>query len=293
MTTNAPSAGTMPVPRLDHVMVLLDPAAYQAATAAGFLGERFARLKRKEADSSVVGQYATLGVAGDNTLIELFGTQVGGGSSPLTGGLVFSFEEPGSSVAARAALDAAGTVAYHHDLVTRARADGEPRQPWYHLISVDLGTDSPLLLFLNEVTPQYFAAIGAQPTAQGAMRRRDYLDATLGKPVNGALLMRDVSGVTALVAAKRAQRIADALLAFGYDCKQGDDGLELYGPDLVLRLRYTESVVDHIAEIEIQLAQEPAARLPNGDITFGESSRLAFASDGKAHWTFAPTGGME
>jgi Family of unknown function (DUF5829) len=274
-------------------MVLLDQAAYQAVTAAGFLAERFARLKRKEADSSVTGQYATLGVAGDNTLIELFGGQVGGGSSPLTGGLVFSFEEPGSTVAAQAVLDATGTVAYHHDLVTRAEAGAGPRQPWYHLINVDLGDGSPLLLFLNEVTPQYFAAIGARPTAQGTMRRRDYLDAALGEPGNDAHLMRDISGVTVVVGKQRAQRIADALQAFGYDRKQRDDGLELHGPDLVLRLQYAESVVDHIAEIEIQLAPEMAAHPPVSDITFGASSRLVFAADGKARWTFAPTGGIE
>jgi Family of unknown function (DUF5829) len=292
VTENASSAGLVPVPRLDHVMVLLDRTAYQAVQADSFVSERFARLKRKEADSSAAGQYATLGVAGENTLVELFGDQVGGGSSPLTGGLVFSFEEPGSSAAAKALLDATGTVACQYDLVTRAQAGGGQQQPWYHLINVDLGASSPLLLFLNEVTPQYFAAIGARPTAQGMMRRRDYLDATLGKPTDDAYLMRDISGVTALVDRQRAQRIADALLAFGYECKHGDDSLELYGPDLVLRLQYTESAVDHIAEIEIQLTPDPAVGLLASDVTFGESSRLAFASDGKARWTFSPPGGM-
>ena len=80
-----------PVPRIDHVMVLLHEQAYLDVAANTFLRDEFARMHRKDADSSVAGKYATLGIAGENTLIELFG------SAPLAGGLVFSFEEPGSS----------------------------------------------------------------------------------------------------------------------------------------------------------------------------------------------------
>ncbi|HYS37073.1 MAG TPA: hypothetical protein VEO01_15745, partial [Pseudonocardiaceae bacterium] len=90
------------MPRIDHVMVLLDEQAYLDVAANTFLREEFARMHRKDADSSVAGKYATLGIAGENTLIELFG------SAPLAGGLVFSFEEPGSSPLARARLDEAG-----------------------------------------------------------------------------------------------------------------------------------------------------------------------------------------
>jgi hypothetical protein len=280
--TSDSKADLRPVPRIDHVMVLLGARAYGEASASGFLGDRFGRLKEKKADSSVAGQYSTLGVAGDSTLIELFNADMPG-SAPLTGGLVFSFEYPGSSQAARALLDASGQVKYHHDLVKRAVEGSAERQPWYYLISVDLGEGSPLLLFLNEVTPEYFEAVGARPAADGALRRRDYLNAVVGAPGGDSMLMRDITGVTLLVRAERARRIADALSVFGYTVTEHAEGPELHGPDLTIQLRIDESALERITEIGIRLAeggQEPV------EFQFGETSRLVIETNATARWLF-------
>jgi hypothetical protein len=270
-------------------MVLLDAPAYQDLAASGFLGERFARLKRKQANSSVAGQYATIGVAGDNTLIELFGADMPG-SAPLSGGLVFSFEEPGSATAARALLDASGQVKYYHDLVKRDVAGTSEAQPWYHLISVDLGAASPLLLFLNEVTPEYFGAIGARPAPDGTLRRKDYLDAALGAPSDGSRLMRDIVGVTVVVNADRAERIAHALAAFGFKVTDRSGQVELSGPELTVRLAVDGSARERIADIEVRIEPGQLATLAATEYRFGETSRLVIENDDTARWIFDPVG---
>jgi hypothetical protein len=264
-------------------MVLLDQAAYADVAASGFLGEHFARLKRKEADSSVAGQYATLGVAGDNSLIELFGVPPGAGG--LTGGLVFSFEQPGSSPAARELLDA-GQVDYHHDVVRRALDGTGEQAPWYHLISVNLGAQSPFVLFLNEVTPEYFTSLGARPAGDGALRRRDYLDAVLGGPATAPRLMRDIAGVTLNVRPERARRFADALTPFGYSRETRAGEVRLSGPDLVLTLREHESAPERVAEIQIHLAPGPHERRT---FWFGRTSCLEIGAEDTARWVFDPS----
>ncbi|MBC6447901.1 DUF5829 family protein [Actinokineospora xionganensis] len=274
MTTESTSVQAPPAPRMDHVMVLVDQTTYQDVVDAEFLGTRFARRKHKQADSSIAGSYSTLGLAGDNTLIELFGSSMPG-SSPLTGGLVFSFERPGSAQSARAALD--GSAEYHYDLVRRAD------KPWYHLISVGLGQGSPLLLFLNEVTPEYFTSLGAQPEADGALRRRDYLDAVLGEPADGKML-RDIVGVTLAVTAARARAIATALTQFDFAERADAEGIVLVGPGLTVRLHTADVPTERV--IEIQLALTGIGVEPGSEFTFGASSRLVIDSMESARWFF-------
>ncbi|MFI0353847.1 DUF5829 family protein [Actinomadura sp. 9N407] len=282
MTSESEIAEPWPVPRIDHVMVLVDRPAYDAVAASRFVRERFGRLKEKHADSSVAGAYSTLGVAGDNTLIELFGTEMPG-SAPLTGGLVFSFEVPGSSLAARALLDRSEGVEYRYDLVERG-IDGEAeKRPWYHLISAGLGEGSPLLLFLNEVTPEYFAAAGGRPAADGTLRRSDYLDAVLGGRPTDSQAMRDIVGVTLLTGPERARAMARTLAVFGFTVTEDAGGLEVRGPDLTLRLRIDETARERITEIRLRISPE---RAEPGEFDFSGGSRLVIEANGAARWFF-------
>lgn len=283
--TSESAANGRPVPRLDHVMVLLDATAHRDVSASGFLTERFGRIKRKEAESSVAGQYSTLGVAGENTLIELFGSDLPS-ASPLTGGLVFSFEEPGSAQRARAALDASGQVKYHHDLVRRTASDTGEQQPWYHLISIDLGAGGPLLLFFNEVTPEYFQSLGARAEPDGRLPRKSYLDAALGATASGKALMRDVTAVTLSVGVERGRRLAAALAALGYAGAETAPGLrELRGPDLTVRLEAGDGM-ERVKEIEIGLNPEAYDPSDPWEFRFGETSRLIIESADTARWIF-------
>ncbi|MFF9020293.1 DUF5829 family protein [Streptomyces eurythermus] len=273
------------MPRLDHVMVLLDEAAYRSAAASSFLVRRFGRTKRKEADSSLAGQYSTLGVAGRNTLVECFGTPLPS-ASPITAGLVFSFEEPGSSKAARDLLDATGTVRHQYDLVRRADEQGGERRPWYHLINVGLGEASPVLLFLNEVTPEYFTSLGARPGPDGTLGRGAYLDAALGAPDDGSWLLRDIVGVTLALGPERARTVAEALAAFGYTVAPLPGGLCVEGYGLRLEMVFADGSAERVTEIEMATAENTGEQFPGAaEYVFGDTSRLV-VEPGRARWYF-------
>ncbi len=258
-------------------MVLLDAGTHAEIAQSAFVADRFGRLKQKKADSSVAGSYRTLGIAGRNTLVELFGGELGGGG--LRGGLVFSFEEPGSSKAARDLLDE-NDVIYHADLVRRSVPGVEEQQPWYHLIAVNLGEASPFLLLLNEVTQEYFTSLGAVPAADGSLRRQAYLDAVLGGPA--PRLLEDIVGVTLQTTPERASSIAAALTPFGYDKREDGDALEVSSPELTLRLEHSD--IERVTELTLQLNPEvprPAVR----EYRFG-ASELVFETT-TARWTFS------
>ncbi|MEC3978202.1 DUF5829 family protein [Amycolatopsis sp. H20-H5] len=264
-------------------MVLTDAAALAEIAGSGFVDGRFARLKEKKADSSVAGSYRTLGIAGENTLIELFGGELAGGG--LSGGLVFSFEEPGSSKAAHDLLDESG-VGHHHDLVRRSVPGADEQQPWYHLISVGLGDASPFVLLLNEVTQEYFTSLGAVPEADGTLPRRAYLDAVLGGPAEQPRLLEDITSVTLHTSPDRARHIADALTPFGYEEREAGDVLEVAGLGFTLRLRRgTADDVERVAELG--LALNPAAPPPETrEFRFG-TSELVFDTATTARWIFS------
>jgi hypothetical protein len=281
VTTESSTLQAPPTPCLDHVMVLVDQETYAAVVAEEFLGTRFARRKHKQADSSIAGSYSTLGLAGRNTLVELFEAVPNG--SPLTGGLVFSFEHKGSARRARSVLDQSGLVGYHYDLVRRA-VDGV-EAPWYHLINVDLGPGSPLLLFLNEVTPEYFASIGATEATDGTLRRRDYLDAALGEADGGNRMFGDITGVGVAVTPDRADRITSALIPFGFTAEHRPDGVELVRDDLTLVLRLVETEPERVTEIALALTGAPGAE-PGAEFVFGKGSRLIVDSATAARWIF-------
>jgi hypothetical protein len=282
MTSGPEPGGLRPRPRIDHVMVLVDERVLLEAASNPLVEERLGRVRRKVADSSVAGPYSTLGVAGHHTLVELFGAALPA-ESPLTGGLVLSFEEPGSSQAAHALLDAAG-VRHQHQPVTRAAEDTGLQQPWSQLINADLGEGSRLLLFLNEVHPAYFASLGAVPAPDGSLRRGAYLDAVLGSPA-GERLLRDITGVTLAVTAERARRLAAVLGVLGYELLTGGASPVLRGEDFDIVLDIHENARERVEEIRLELTRDIPDDLPDV-IPFGPSSRLVFDRPGGARWIF-------
>jgi hypothetical protein len=268
-------------------MVLLDPDAHRDVHACGFLGEQFARRKGKQADSSVAGAYSTLGLAGENTLVELFGTTMPGPVS-LVGGLVFSFEVPGSAIEAQRLLADEANLPSHHELVYRAVDGTEDRQPWYHLLSADLGAGSPLVLFLNEVTPEYFAALGANPGPDGELRRREYLTAALGGPPSEEHLLRDITGVTVRLRPDRADRIGRALATLGFHREKQAGAAVVTGSGVAITLVAEESAPEGVTAIDLALSKAPEHPTT---LRFGATSELELTGDATARWTFTPVSG--
>jgi hypothetical protein len=263
-------------------MVRLDDEGYRAALAADFLARDFGRVRGKAADSSAAGMYTTLGVAGRNTLVELFARAYG--LTAFTSALVFSFEEPGSSLATRQLLDEAAIVEYDHQVVYRAVEGTTEKLPWYDLIRLRLGDGSPLLVMLNEVRPSYLAALGGEVAPDDRLRRRDYLDVALGAPFDESQLLLDITGVTLNIDPTRAKRLTDALSLLGFTAVDGEQGPALISDDFTIRLRQDRSP-EGIVEISMALTRELEADLA---VRFGKSSVLTVEAAGTARWEFTP-----
>ncbi|SCL25708.1 hypothetical protein GA0074692_2012 [Micromonospora pallida] len=284
---------TIPAPLLDHVVVLLDGPTFRDISACDMLREQFARVKPKNVTSSVAGQYSALGLAGENTLLELFDGALPG-PRRLTGGLVFSFEHPGSVQRARALFDTGSGIGGHYELVHRHTADTDEFHPWYHMFRTDLGEDSPLLLFFNEVTPEYFDSVSARRGPGGELLRSGYLDAAFGTGTRDRRWLRDITAVTLRVRPQRAAGMADALTALGYrtttdatdDAAAGSGPTyRIAGPGVDITLVGSATAPEGVLDITTDLHDAPQR---DQEFVFGDTSRLVLRQHGTAHWTFTP-----
>lgn len=264
-------------------MVLLDGAAYGEVRSNDFLHDHFARVKGKNANSSLAGRYTTVGLAGRETLLELFGAPVPG-PRPVTGGLVFSFPRVGSALEARRLLAEEYGVSSHHELVRRTEPGKPGGRPWYHLVSVDLGADSPVVLFLNEVTPEYYAALGARPGPDGELSRAAYLDGVLGPSSGPETLMADIAGATLRLRPERVRRVATVLGALGYAHDSDGADTMVHDGSIRLRLRPDDTAVEGLTEVEVALT----ATVDAAEHHFGATCRLAVGPDDRARWSFTP-----
>jgi hypothetical protein len=259
---------------LDHVMVMLDPPAYRAVVDSTLL-PRFGGFSVKHSHSSLSGRYSAAALLGHSTLVELYDTT----TSPVagsTGGLVLSFERPGSWRTARELLDAAG-VAYGHELVHRAVPDEAEMRPWYNLIRPDLGSDNPFLLMISEVTEEFYDFIGAERGPEGAMPREGYLRARTGSAADPDQPMGDVTAVALRLRPEREKALVAALTALGYVATA--DGIA--GPDVTLTVEHGEP--EGVVSVRMSAATGDA-----GEESFGDTSVLVIGSD-HAEWRFTPT----
>lgn len=258
---------------LDHVLVMLDPAAYRAVVDST-LPPRFGRFSVKHSHSSLSGQYSAAALLGHSTLIELFDvtTPPVAGS---TGGLVLSFEQPGSWRTARELLDAAG-LPYEHELVRRAMEDEAEMRPWYNLIRPDLGADNPFLLMISEVTEEFYDFIGAQRGPGGSMSREGYLRARTGSAADPDQPMGDVTAVALRLRPEREKALVAVLTALGYVATA--DGIT--GPDVTLTVEHGEP--EGIVSVRMSVLAGDAGEEP-----FGDTSVLTVGPD-HAEWRFSP-----
>lgn len=278
--------GGTPTPYLDHVVVMLDGEAYRDVVASGFLREELGRFKVKEAVSSFAGTYTSVGVAGVNTLVQIF--DVAMPSMPgRTGGLVFSFQEPGSVDGARRRLEARGATPVRYELVRRAMP-GESKEealPAYHMLEAGLGEESPLLLMLDEATPEFFDRLGARRGPAGELYRSTYLDAVLGSAPSPHHYFRDITEVAVRLRADRAERLAATLETLGYAVETAPGGKVLRGPEVAVHLVVDDDAPEGILWMRLSLTR-PADGV--GVQRFGTTSTLAFEEGGTALWSFTP-----
>ncbi len=263
--------GTVPIRtgpttvRLDRVVVMLDRMTYDAALNSEFL-PTFGRFTVDDAETALPGTPPGAALVGRNTVAELLDA---GSAATLgmAGGMVMSFCEPGSERIARDRLRAAG-VQFSYELV-RGQVDEPGMLPCHHVIRPDLGPDNPFLLMITEVTPEYYAQIGAAPGSDGELTRSGYLDARLGYGPKPHHRMGDVIEVVYQLRPDRAERFGAVLGA-------------LHGPDSNFSVTVQTGEPEGVLAVTMTVS-------PGPDIVerIGDTSVLTVRGD-IARWRFTP-----
>ncbi len=254
-----------PTVRLDRVVVMLDRTAYQATLNSEFL-PTFGRFTAKDSEAALPGTPPGVALVGRNTVVEFFDA----GAAPMpgmTGGMVMSFCEPGSERIARDRLREAG-VQFSHEFARR-QVDEQGKFPCHHLIRPDLGSGSPFLVMITEVTPEYYGHIGATPGPGGELTRSGYLDARLGYGPEPHHRMGDVIEVIYQLRPDRAERFGAVLGA-------------LHGPDSGFTVTIQSGEPEGVLAVTMTVS-------PGPDLVerFGDTSVLTVRGD-IARWRFTP-----
>lgn len=279
-----PADRDLPLPYLDHVVIMLDDEAHRALLHHDLVRGELGRFKIKSATSSLASTYTSAGLAGINTLMEFF--HVAAPPLPaLVGAIVLSYPRPGSleRVRQHLAKQVAGDLGY--ELVRRTVNEGEEPRPWYHLLRPDFGESSPFILMIAEVTRDYFAHLGAAADASGELSRRSYLRAALGGEHQPHHFFEDVDEVTVHLEPGRAARLSEILAALGFSEQPVADDRLFVGPDVALRITTGGDLEEGIVAVRLSLQRPKKAPFSYG---FGETAKLDFTADGTARWTFAP-----
>ena len=280
-------------PHLDHVFLTVDAKTYDDVVNCHFLKtELFGRFRIKTANSTLIGPYSTANVAGESTFVELFPDS----APPFEGielGIVMSFDRVGESMVARHRLSEREIVPLHYELVRRTvDGDAEP-QPWYHLLRPDFGEGSPFTLFLSEITPEYFARLGARPGPDGTQDRAAYLAAAMKAAQTPDHYLLDIAGVELRLRPDRARTLGETLKALGYQDLSATNGAasgtqRLRGPEAEIRIEADDQAAEGLLALDLAMTRPYPE--PRCQFVFGQSSTLILSPDGhedcSAIWQF-------
>jgi len=274
-------------PHFDHVFVVVDGKTLQSINDCRFLAnEEFGRFWLKESESTLLGKYRATNVFGQNTIVEFFLDRFGPFTS-VNVGLVLSFDHAGEAIEARQRLQANG-IPFHAEFIRRNVAGEANPVPWYHLTRPELGADCPLTMFLSEITPEYYARIGAQFGENRRQDRSAYLEALLKRPQKPEHPFLDVIGVTIRLRPDRVKTVAKILEVLGYERREECPITELRGPESAIKLVSDESAVEGLLAIQLKLKTPDTGRR----FEFNEISSLVLsprgAQDSQATWSFIP-----
>jgi|GEM_PF-2473281 len=276
-------------PHLDHVFLTVDPKTMDDILACELLrDDAFSRFRVKQATSTLLGPYETANILGESTFVEFFPAK----KPPFPGvtiGIVLSFDRPGEAASAGMELVRDGGVGFDFELNRREVKGYDDPQEWYRLLRPKLGDNSPITLFLSEITESYFDILGAPRDAQGQQPRSAYLDAAAGEPHRADQLFRNISHVTLRLKEERAATLARALRTLGYQQAHGD--LVLTGPEATITILTDDTQPEGLTKLELDLLRPFST--PGHVLRFGSGSVLTFsingADDPTAIWEFVPS----
>lgn len=279
-------------PQLDHVFVTVDAQTLKGINECQFLAEeKLGRFLIREAESTLLGRYQPTRVFGESTLVEIFPDKFGGRDNfkAIAAGVIFSFDQIGQTAVARKRLEDSG-ISFDGELVERVgqSASGQAQNlPWYIFTRPHMGEDSAAAVFFHELTPEYFARIGATCDDSGRQNRSAHFDAALKKRHTSNYLMQDIVGVTIHLARRHIEHAAGVLTALGYARRDDVDGIHLQGPMAEITFVPDESSINPV-RLKIKLSRP----MPGWRFDFSPSSSLALspqgADDYSAIWTFIP-----
>jgi len=277
-------------PHLDHVFLTVDSETMDDILADKVLNDAaFCRFKVKKATSTLLGPYETANVLGESTFVEFFPHE----KPPFPNislGIVLSFDTPGEAADAAMQLVQDGGVGFEYELNRREIPGYDRPQEWYRLLRPDLGENSPITVFLSEITESYFDILGASRNEKGEQPRGAYLDAAVGEPHRPEQMFRNISEVTLRLGTGRTKTLTRLLTTLGYEKSEDAEFTILRGPEATVKVVTDDDLREGLLKLRLELLH---ASPDQGQVlAFGSDSQLTLSPDGlndpTAIWTFVP-----
>jgi hypothetical protein len=270
---------------LNHVVMAVDQATYDAVVASPFLRDVFAnggvQTVVVDPDESWTGRY----VMGERLYLEVFGPGGREGREPGFVALAFSTRSAGDIDRIESRLrQLVGNRAHR---LLRTRQVGSETRPWFHAVSVDPPSfDRRAGAWVMEYPGGHLRGLGLEEDRMPA--REDYLAAL--RRARGqsdpppSRLLEDVTGIDLRLAEGEAADLAALLLASGWTrATTGDRQFALRGAGLVLRVTLDPAPDPRLRAIEFSLRRSPDAERR---VELSDHSRLTVRTDGTARWVF-------
>jgi len=280
-------------PHFDHVFVTVSVETQKLINECDFLvKEQFGRFSLRVSESSMLGSYMPTRVYGKNNLIEIFPNKFGGNEKFVEhcAGIILSFDHPGEMAQARNELQLAG-LKFSGEVVDRIMPNGSggrDRTPWYDFTRPDMGSASPIAVFLHEIQPGFLAQVGANVGPGGRVDRGARFDASLGRPHTSNQVMENILGVTVRLRRDRIERASAILTTLGCEVTAVESGISVRGIDGEIIFVADDSPREGTMELKFAITRPD----PGRRFDFGTESSLVLSPAGpedySAVWSFRP-----
>lgn len=205
-----PAAAQRPAVFLNHVVVVVDSATYQAIGTSPFFRDSLGSVERRSTTADGGASWSGTYLYGQHTYLELFAP--GGPAGDASGSMIgFGVDRPGDLWVVRDRLVESGLVV---DSILRSRARGGEQIPWFHAIAVrDAMTASRMPTWVMEYHADYQRRWTPDaPTSRLGIRR----DQILADRYDASRPLVDVIAVEVALDGADRTRVERELAGYGY-----------------------------------------------------------------------------